>query len=265
MEFEVLREWGVGLEDGEPIVFAEAAARLAERGTMEKLLEAYAPLVKALDPVTAATYFCNRFAAACLSLQYAVSVLGYSIDLSLDRLTVQLLVDGEGKPEMGFKLDGWAEEREPLEEAERRLWLQRVFADFYGNTVRPVYESAAAAAGVRAGQMWGLLPTRFNYMTEQWRLAAPDERVRNRIAADYALLVREVPGAVFGRSKNPFDVTIRWIEHLLDPGKQVRMKNACCHYFGTEGGSYCYTCPRIKEEEREARRIRAREAEAVST
>jgi ferric iron reductase protein FhuF len=265
VEFEALHKFNVSLDDKEHIVYSVAAARLVERDEMEKFIEVYAPLVKALDRLAAVTYFCNQFANACLSLQYAVSVLGKSIDLSLERITVQLFAVGEGKYGVACKLDRWAEEREPKDEAERQVWLERVYAAFYENTVRRLYESAAIVGGVDAGQMWGLLPTRFNYMTEQWMLAAASEEERSRVSADYALLTREIPAAVFGRSKNPFDVKIRWIEDLKDPCKQVRMKNACCQYYRTEGGYYCYTCPRIKESEREERRTKAREPEPVPT
>ncbi|MDF2715738.1 MAG: (2Fe-2S)-binding protein, partial [Paenibacillus sp.] len=143
-------------------------------------------------------------------------------------------------------------------------WLERVLTEFYEKTVRPVYETAAVIGGVDAGQMWGLLPTRFNYMTEQWLLAEESESIRAVISGDYAFLKHEMPAAVFGRNKNPLDVKIRWIEDLKDPCKQLRMKNVCCQYYRTEGGYYCYTCPRIKESEREERRIKARQPEPVT-
>ncbi|WP_158301567.1 (2Fe-2S)-binding protein [Paenibacillus mesophilus] len=264
MDFECLQKFNVGLNEKEHVVYSVAAARLGDREVMEQLIEAYAPLIKALDRTAAATYFCNQFANACLALQYAVSVLGKSIDLSLDNMTVQLFAH-EGKYGVAYKLDRWAEQAAPSDAMERRLWLERVLTDFYGKTVKPLYESAAVIGDVDAGQMWGLLPTRFNYMTEQWLLAEESESIRSAISDDYAFLKHEVPASVFGRSKNPLDVKIRWIEDLKDPCKQIRMKNVCCQYYRTEGGYYCYTCPRMKEADREERRIKARQSELVTT
>lgn len=263
MNFESLHKFNVGPSDADKVVYAIPASRLLEPEEMERLLEVYRPLMKGLDRIAAATYFCNQFANVGLALQYAISVLGRSIDLSLSNITVQLYAQ-EGKSGIAYKLDRWSAQAAPIGLAERRSWLEDVYAGFYGGTVKPLYESVSNVSGIDRGQLWGLLPTRFNYMTEQWMLAAANEQERAAIADDYAFLAKELPASVFGRVKNPFDVIIRWVEDLKDPCKQLRMKNACCQYYRTEGGYYCYTCPRMKESEREERRLQARAAVAVS-
>lgn len=253
---DALREMGVSLEGRESVLYAESAVRLTDRETMMNFLDVYAPYIKALDRVTAAVYFCNRFASVCLSLQYMLSIRGCSLDFSLERLTVQLFKD-EDRYAMAFQLDEWIETREPALEG-RNEWIRRVYSDFYSRTVKPIYEAAAEAAGIPVGQLWGLLPTRFNFMTEQWGMNADYASRHRQIADDYAYLCGQLEASVFNRAKNPFDVQIRWIEHLREPGKQMRMKNACCCYYRTEGGDYCYSCPRLKESEREQRRVEAR-------
>ncbi|GAA3408252.1 (2Fe-2S)-binding protein [Paenibacillus hodogayensis] len=258
-----LRMFNVGLQDKERIVYAVEASRLMERKAMDELLQAYTPLMKALVPVAAGTYFCTQLAGFCLALQYSLSCLGKSFDSSLDNITVQLYAQDD-KYGVAFKLTRSGGTFAPADPAVRETWLYEKLASLYGETIRPLYESVAASVNVDAGQMWGVLPTRFNYSTEQWLLAAQSEREKENISGDYALL-RSMPADVFGRNKSPFDVKIRWIEDLKDPCKQMRMKNVCCQYYQTEGGYYCFTCPRLKESEREERRKQARLAAAAAT
>lgn len=265
VELDGLLKFNVGLDDKERILYAEAGVRLTERDGMERLLRDYQPLMKGLTPLSAAVYFCNQLANAALALQYAVSVHGKSFDLSLDNVTIQLFAHESGYCGVAFKLGRWGWSEAPADRRERREWLRQAYARFYGETIRPLYETAAIVVGANAGQMWGLLPTRFNYFTELWMTEAAGEETKAIIAEDHKQLAYETPAVVFGRDKNPFDVKIRWIEDLKDPCKQLRMKNGCCHYFQTEGGSYCFTCPRLKESEREQRRLQARLAVPAAT
>ncbi|MNN58340.1 hypothetical protein D3C81_1733850 [compost metagenome] len=78
------------------------------------------------------------------------------------------------------------------------------------------------------------------------------------VHADYRYLKDEMPAAVFQLPRNPFHVKVRKVEALADPASTVQMRNRCCLYYRTEGGIYCYTCPRLTEEERAKRRAEYR-------
>ncbi|MDF2659286.1 MAG: (2Fe-2S)-binding protein [Paenibacillus sp.] len=261
---ESLHKFNIGVEGTRRVVYSVPVSALPHGSAMEQLLEAYSPLMKALDRTAAAAYFCAQFGNVCLALQYAVSVHDVSFDVSLNNITVQLVEMEEGRYGVAFQLAHWSVQRAPEDGNERRLWLADVLSALYSGTVRPVYEAASKAAGMPLPHLWGLLPTRFNYSTEQWMLAETNDTIKETIAADYEFLIRQIEGSTFGQTRSPFDVKIRWIEDLKDPCKQMRMKNSCCMYYRTEGGRYCYSCPRIKESERAERRLEAREGEKAA-
>lgn len=261
---ESLHLFNIGMESTKRVVYSVPVSALPHGSAMEQLLEAYSPLMKALDRTAAATYFCANFGNVGMALQYAVSVHDVSFDLSPENITVQLVETEAGKFGVAFQLMRWSEQRAPAGGNERRAWLADILSAFYSGTVRPVFESASKASGIHVAHLWGLLPTRFNYSAEQWMLAETDGTIRETIAGDYEFLTRQIDGEPFGRSRNPFDVKIRWIEDLKDPCKQMRMKNVCCLYYRTEGGRYCYTCPHMKESERAERRMEARESEKAA-
>ncbi|PYI53329.1 ferric iron reductase [Paenibacillus flagellatus] len=259
MDYEKLLPYHVTTEDRPNAVCSVPASELTDSAAMKKLLDVYAPLMKALDGRAAAAYFCNAFSGVAVALQYAISVHGQAPDVSLANLTVQL-APADGKYTLSFKLNRLAEEDVPAVAAERDEWLSRKLARFYAETVRPLIEAVAAVGGLSAPYLWGLLPTRFNYYTGQWTLHASSTAEAETIENDYAVVKRGLPAETFGLKRNPFDVTIRWLEDLKDESKQVRMKNVCCRFFETEGGYCCYTCPRLTEKERAERREQARSA-----
>ncbi|WP_407945781.1 (2Fe-2S)-binding protein [Paenibacillus puerhi] len=237
------------------------AAKLLKPDKMSRFLELYGQRIKALEPAAAAVYFGSWIGFLALGQQYAVSTYNQSLDLSLGSLDIQLF-EQEGRTLFSFKLGQAGIVNAPAEASEREDWLRTSFEALYGGTLRPLLESAAEAGGVAVGQLWGQFPTKFNYNMDFWLADALQEELRERIKEDYRYLREELPAEVFGRSKNPMDVKIRYIEDMKHPDKQVRIKNACCQFYRTEGGYYCYTCPRMKEEERAERREQARAAAA---
>ena len=262
----ILEQWKayqVGLTERSDAVISVPARLLTEPSAMEAHLRQYAPLMKALELPAAAAYFCANFAFVALTLQLSISLNSTAPDLSLDNITVQLYPDN-GKFAYWYKLERYSAEAAPTCEHSRSEWIKEKQIHFYRHTVRPLFEAVSAVGGLGIAHLWGLLPTKFNYHISDWIDKAKTNEQKQRIAEDYSILIRHVPAEAFGRAKNPFDVSIRWLEDLRDPAKQVRMKNVCCMYYRTEGGQYCYTCPRMDEQARAERRDQAREQQVVT-
>lgn len=236
-------------------MFSARAIELLEADKMTTLVAVYAPLIRAKELGAVATYFAGWFSGVALGLQYSMSMWNRSISLSLEQLTIQLC-QGEHGSEFWFVLDDCIEQEAPCTDEERAEWRKQTYRQFYSQTVAPLFQSLADATGIGVGMIWGQMPTRFHYYLDVFTQAAQEPAAIKRIADDFRCLSREVEPAVFGRDKNPFDVKVRWIDDPRVPDKKLRMKNACCLYYQTEGGEYCYTCPRMNERERAERQKR---------
>ncbi|MBP1990020.1 IucA/IucC family C-terminal-domain containing protein [Paenibacillus eucommiae] len=243
----------IHLQEPEKAVFSMNAADMLNEDNMQSLVSYYGSHMKAIEDTAPAAYLASWFGGLALALQYTASLHNMALDFSLRNISVHIIPD-DGYVRIAFQLHERIEEKAPELEADRPAWRERVFSSLYGDTLRPLFEQLSETTKLNAGQLWGQLPTKFNYYMDGFEEATSELLVKERLADDYRFLKLELNPAVFGRSKNPFDVKIRFVEHILEPDKQVRMKNACCRYIYTEGGTYCYTCPRMKEEERAEKR-----------
>ncbi|MEK8131984.1 (2Fe-2S)-binding protein [Paenibacillus filicis] len=246
-------------EDPEQLLWSSPAAELLQPGVMNSFLELYGQRIKALEPAAAAVYMGSWLGFLALGQQYVLSAHNRCLDMSLDNLVIQLY-EKDSYTLVSFKLGEGPEGSAPEELSAREGWLGATLEALYGCTLRPLLAAIAEASGVEIGQLWGQFPTKFNYYIDYLTSGDSPAELKERIQEDYRYLRQELPAEVFGRKKNPLDVKVRMIESLKEPGKQMRMKNACCLYYRTEGGQYCYSCPRMKEEERAKRREQARAA-----
>ncbi|WP_281887742.1 (2Fe-2S)-binding protein [Paenibacillus sp. YYML68] len=245
------------------LLFACRAEQLADPETMRQLLDIYGQRIKALEPAAAAAYLAGWFGYAALAQLYSCSIYDTALSFTPEQLELQLYEKGDyavfSFKLLGPELQQSTTHKEPP--PSRAEWLQQTWVELYGRTLRPMLEAAAAATGTDVGSLWGQLPTRFNYTVPLWLEETHDEELQAIIKDDYRRLCLELPADVFGRSRNPLDVKVRLIEDMKDSSKQVKMKNACCLYYQTEGGTYCYTCPRMTEAQRAERRAEARLAQ----
>ncbi|PZD93612.1 hypothetical protein DNH61_23630 [Paenibacillus sambharensis] len=229
-------------------------ADLCEPGMMRGFLEKYGSFIKALEPAAAGAYFASWLSYPSLACQMMMSLFGKKLDLSLNNMNLDLYVDG-GRAVLSFRLNEWLTDNEPAEASQRAEWRHELLAAYYRDTVRPLITAVSDACGLHTSQLWGQLPTRFQYGIEAVKEQEWPESILGRVESDYHYLKQGLEGGVFGRGKNPLDVRFKWVPGLYNPDEQVRLKNACCYFYCTEGGYYCYTCPRISETERENRRL----------
>ncbi|MNO23544.1 hypothetical protein D3C76_133470 [compost metagenome] len=230
----------------------DAQALIHEEG-MRNFIDCYRPLMKALDDNAVAAYFGSWVSSMALAVQYSISMYSSVPVIDLTRLSVHL-IPASGYCRIAFSLQDWEIQCPPAEVA-REAWRNEVLASFYRDTIAPLLRSMSEASGFRLSEIWGQLPTKFNYYVELFSAGVEDSRLLETLQNDYSYLKTSLPVEHFGMKRNPFDVVVRRIEALADPEQTVQMRNRCCQYYRTEGGSYCYTCPRLKEEEREARRL----------
>ncbi|MNI33128.1 hypothetical protein D3C73_870600 [compost metagenome] len=262
-KFETLdHKFHVTQHKREDAVFSIPAITLLDPKNMSLLIDTYTPMIKAVESDAAAAYFAGWFTYVAMAKQYVLSNFNQSLDLTLSNLTVQIVPNGTHFQYV-FVVNEWSMIEAPSDEYERASWRQQELAAFHGQTVQPIFEAVTTIVDYPLGQLWGQLPTKFNYFMNDWKGSMTQETACKRIDEDYAGLKALEP-SIFGLKKNPFDVKIRMIEDALDCTKQVRMKNVCCLYYKTEASRYCYTCPRMKEEGRVEFRTKYRAEKAAT-
>ncbi|WP_134749093.1 IucA/IucC family C-terminal-domain containing protein [Paenibacillus athensensis] len=229
------------------------AGELTDPEAMRRWLETYASIIRAQETQVAATYFSGFLRAAALSFQYAMSIWNEALPLTLDRLTVRLVEQG-GRRYPILQLDKPQSEPGPTRIDERRHWRQIRLEALYGQTLRPLIDAMSQAAGISAGQLWSqLVIGGYYYLQDALQTADGDSVLQARIRSDYRFLTEELASETFGRKTNPFAVKLRFVEDVKNPAEQIPLKAACCLYYKTDGGTYCYTCPKLNDEQRAQR------------
>ncbi|WP_310828817.1 (2Fe-2S)-binding protein [Paenibacillus pedocola] len=240
--------------------YSFAARELTREDGMRAFIDCYRPIIKGLDDKVAASYFAGSFGNVALAVQYAISVYSAMPKVSLSDLSVHL-IPAEGYWRVAFSLDTWTFSPAPADPEQRISWRNGRLTQFYQETAAPLLSVLSNVTGLGISEIWGQLPTKFNYYIEMLA-AGSNNGLMQTIQADYRYLTDEMPAAVFQLARNPFHVKVRKVEALADPASTVQMRNRCCLYYRTEGGSYCYTCPRLTEEERAKRRAEYRNSTA---
>lgn len=231
-------------------VFSIEGDQLLIPAEAKTFLKLYADMIKAQELDPACTYFGGWMGAVCSAVHYLMSFHQSSVDLSLNNLKFQLYRNDHGHPSIAFVLNNV--KLLPHQEVDSRpAWRQATMERFYKGTVRPVFESIAAAAEVNPAVIWSVLPTGVYHRYDQMlRIAEHCSGLTLCIQDDFAYMTQEIKGEVFGRSRNPFAVTFNMIPSLKNQNELQRQKAGCCLYYRTEGGAYCYSCPRINDEQR---------------
>ncbi|WP_127579285.1 (2Fe-2S)-binding protein [Paenibacillus koleovorans] len=247
----------------EESIFTIRADELSRRERMQEFLTTYGDLLKATDISAPAAYLAAYFSMVAITLQGSISLWNRGLELPLDAITIQLCTAG-AYYKLVIVVQSPKETIGPEEENARHNWCKDTLRTYYRDTAYPLLATISEVSGYDLGQLWGQFPTRFNYYISalQQELQQSGEREPeqasyyqaqlDRLNQDYSI-VKQLSADVFGRVKNPLDVKVRWLEDPKDCTKQIRMKNACCLYYKTGEGQYCYTCPRLKETDREER------------
>lgn len=241
----------------EGALYSFSVLDLTEEESLEAFVQCYTPLLKALDSKVVASYFANWFTNVALSLQYSLSIYSSVPDVSLPNLLLYL-VPTERYCAVTFSLKHVRFLESPADLNEREEWRSEVLTRLYKDTAAPLMKLISKTCGLAMGEVWGQMPTKFNYYFELWLNEMVDSNQLQNLRDDYDFLMHGLPAEVFSLSRNPFLVTVRKVESLQDSETSVPLRNRCCLHYRTAGGDYCYNCPRLKEEERAARRTEYR-------
>ncbi|KRE83727.1 hypothetical protein ASG89_11415 [Paenibacillus sp. Soil766] len=255
----IAENYGVTTESHPDPLFTMAGQLLLTEKGMQELLAAYAPLMKALEPAAAGAYLISRLGSLNAAMQYMVTH-DELVDLSPALWSLQMYRSEKGFIEFRIVLQELRKLSGPSCGL-RSEWREEHLSRWYAGTIRPIVEAIAAAAEMDIMHLWKIVPMRLRFIFGQWKETNTSEEWHARYEEDHVFVTTELQGEVFGRLRNPLFVKVVNLDYPGKPGEpdtKIKMKTACCMYYRTEGGQYCYTCPRMKPQEREERKERLR-------
>jgi len=247
------QQFGLTFEPHPSPIAAFKLIDLFEETRMKQLLDVYTPLIKGLEPTVGGMYLTSSFISFGAALHYMVAVRSEAIDFSAERFTAEVVhINGNySYYTVRFRVD----ELVPIAINPQRRERQRdeLFAGLYGRTIRPLIEKLSEVSGTPRMQMWGAFP-RITYAYEHLIAIEQDAQRKRQLQDDFRYTTEEMPPDAFGTKRNPYNHTYRLLDNPYNPDQPYRMKPTCCMYYRTEGGHYCYTCPRLKPKDREERK-----------
>ncbi|NQX59515.1 (2Fe-2S)-binding protein [Paenibacillus qinlingensis] len=242
----------------DPILTMAGQLLLTEEG-MQEFLIAYSPLMKALEPAAAGAYLISRLGSLNAAMQYMVTH-DELFDLSPELWELQLYRSEKGFIEFRIVLQELKELNGP-QCGLRNEWREEHLSRWYAGTIRPIVEAIAVASDMDIHHLWKIVPMRLRFIFGQWKEANTSEEWQARYEEDHLFVTKELKGEVFGQLRNPLYTKVVTVDYPGYPGEldtKIKLKTACCMYYRTEGGYYCYTCPRMKPQEREERKEQLR-------
>ncbi len=262
----IAENYGVMLESHTDPLFTMAGQLLLTEKGMQELITAYSPLMKALEPAAAGAYLISRLGGLNAAMQYMITH-DELFDLSPELWSLQMYRSEKGFIEFRIVLQELRKLNGPPCGL-RSEWREEHLSHWYAGTIRPIAEAIAVAVDIDINHLWKIIPMRLRFIFGQWKEASTSEEWHARYEEDYLFVTKELKGEVFGRLRNPLYVKVVTLDYPGNPGEpdtKIKMKTACCMYYRTEGGQYCYTCPRMKPQEREERKeqLRVQFAEAA--
>jgi len=220
---------------------------------MQSFLDEYNSCIKGLEPSVGAMYLTSNLILFSSALHYMVACCDQAIDFAPEHFTAELIYIEGTYSYYTIRFCVNEAVAIPIDQDNREQQRNELFARLYEHTIRPLIELLHRLTGTPKLQMWGSFP-RITYTYESLIAQESDPIRKQRLEADFHYTTKEIPAAVFGMKRNPYNHTYRYVDNPLNPDVPYRMKPTCCMYYRTEGGEYCYTCPRLKPKDREERK-----------
>ncbi|USG66192.1 (2Fe-2S)-binding protein [Brevibacillus ruminantium] len=223
---------------------------------MADMVAFYQAEIKGLGPDVAAAYFAGWFGYVCTGFQYLISRYHAAPDFSPANLEVQFYKKNH-HTWLTFKIKDSRVATRQRDQHDRASWRKEALEIFYTQTVRPLFDTLSHATGHDLHQIWGQVVMAMYWSREKWLNVFETVEARKLMEEDYHFVTAEMAPEIFGRKKNPYQTKLSFVKSPRDPEAMIPRKATCCLAYRTENGhGYCYTCPRISEEEREEKRLR---------
>ncbi len=203
-----------------------------------KFMKNLADVIKAPSEKAAASIFIKRYSFVAVMSLYAMSVWNKKIDISLDKLKMELPEkDKEWLPLFSLKevyIEDW-------KGTNRTGWRRRVFHDLFAENICLLIEKFEKTFHISSLVLWENIAVYLFWLYE----TELKDIVNNQISEDFRYLILEAEGQLFGRyNENPLQKYFSEKTYASDRGEEVRVRKTCCFNYQLQGSLMrCKTCP----------------------
>jgi len=251
VNFQQLEEqFFVTLDEPDKVLLAIPATELQHEVKLAHLLDTYGSLIHTTERAVAAALFLSWYAGICAAMQKTLYQGDeMMLDLSLSNVIVQLALKDD-YPVFSFRI---REQRfipvPPMEQD--KGWRKHMLRSFYSSEVTPIIQVLSQQLPMNASSLWGQIMNVLQEQLDGELGEVRDEDSRMSIASQFRVLTHDVDASAFGLRKNPFNRQQRFVAHPNHPDQRIPLKMSCCLAYRLEADfGYCYTCPRLKEQDR---------------
>ena len=251
LDFSIVkRYYHISPEGADHPFYEIPAERLLDPDSLKTTLRTCGEVVQATSDALPASFMGTTLCKLTLIQLLFAAQHDQFIDLSPGSLIFQLEMHDD-HPHIGFKINSMHTEEIPREE--RQAFLAERWTAAYQAFITPAVKAFAAASGLKPEAIWQQFGGQLTYLRD---FLAANER-REAVIGKFdqgGRWLAELDGALFEQRRNPFKHNPRYVENPFKPGEQWLLHSSCCLYDRRENGRKCYTCPRMTDDEREARK-----------
>lgn len=216
-----------------------------ETDSCRQFLEQYGTYIEAPSFDMSAAFWANRFSRFIAFGHWAI-VHGLDMNRISNKCTVYLVPGEYAEPVYQFLID-----QETLESSEADSSdTKQALAEYYAEHVTPLFLKFSETAEVRIKELWGQVYHAVPYFLHLAKVTENPE-IEQALRNSWQDVLNFEEGYIFGRAKPPFAFRCMEIPNPAGEDK-IYTKPTCCLAF-KGSNSYCYRCPRMKKEERNAR------------
>ncbi|WP_222863943.1 IucA/IucC family C-terminal-domain containing protein [Pigmentiphaga aceris] len=187
----------------------------------------------------------HSFLATGASL-YAMSVYNRAFDLSPENTCVDVTHDGK-LWRSHLRLRTLHTCAAPDDANARHAWRDTVIAQLFAQHLAPLWSSFCAVSRLAPRILWENMAVRVYSLYESRMPGDATPAQRARIDADFAYLVSEAPGTLFGLDHNPLARYFHSLTPTVDDEDGTRFRKTCCLYYKLPSGELCSTCPLLRK------------------
>lgn len=236
--------------------------QLLDGPTMLDILQQGQTLLRGKGVDISASYLGLTMFNLVATIQIFLAQYNQWLHFELDNIALEIENHGD-HAHIGFKIVNVQWKEAPTED--RDLFIELEMRKLFSSLIIPVITVIAEQAKVNQAMIWNQFAARMTFVRDYVLENDPRPHVRDQFAADYDVLTKQLTPDVFGRKTNPFVHEPKYIDSPYQEGKKVIIRSSCCLYYRREDGKKCFTCPLIKDSQREEMRqqIQAKAASAA--